>query len=177
MNDQDKHSVAEIVGDLCGSITGSSVGFAVFAIVLSFTIMYYEVDRGTVVSVMMGIALACFFTRVALLLQYSPKSTPNSVFRPVVVYLVMSVALGLVIGLIIQYVSNVDYRSEMCYNVVNGLEQDATPYMIEACPVYRDNIQQLFDGALDALPLVLITALIIHSWLSLTLKGASRKAR
>ncbi len=176
MNDQDRHSVAKIVSDLCGSLACASVGFAVFAIILSFTIKYYEVDMGTVVSVMVGVALACFFTRVALLLQYSSPATPNDVFRPLVVLLVMFVVLGSVIGWIVQHESNTDYRSEMCYRVVNGLEPYATSHMIKECPAYRDNVQQLFNGVLGALPLGLVIALFIHSWLKFSRWGVSGAA-
>ena len=164
MNDQDRSIVAKTVGDICGSLTCISVCFGVFAITLSFTLMYYSVDVSTALSIMVGIALGCLFTRISLLLSHCRDCTPNYIFAPVIKWMAVCCILGLVTGAVLSLSYNQKYPNEMCWNTVAGLEENATEYMQQQCPKYRHGVQQLLDYTLIVFPVLLVIVATVQGW-------------
>ena len=147
MNKQDKHSVAKTVGDLCGSLTCFSVGFAVLVLVLSTTVRNFHVETWAVVSIMVGIALACFFTRVTLFLSYY-DGKPAEIFRYWIWYLILFIMMGVVAGLFLQAEYN-KYGAE-CVTV--------------QCLEGKHNIQLFLDSVLGVVPVSLIVYAVVSGW-------------
>lgn len=164
MNDQDRERVAKTIGDLCGSLACVSIGFTVFVIMLSFTITYYNVDAWAVVSVMVGIVLACILGRATMFLSCGDDCTPNDMFAPLVTYMGICCVIGLMAWAVVYPVYDRDYPNRMCYEVVIGLDKNATEYMKQQCPEYRQNVQQLLTGTIVIFPFTMILMIIIHGW-------------
>ena len=164
MNRRNREVLAKVAGDSCGSLASISVGFAVFVIVLSLAVEHYRVEVWAIVSIMVGIALGCLFTRVSLLLSHCKNCTPNSVFAPVIKWMAIFCVVGVVSGSLLAWSYNEDWRNEMCSSVAAGLEKNATPYMTEQCPVFMHNVQQLLDYTLIVFPVVLVVMVTAQSW-------------
>lgn len=148
MNDQDKRSVAKTVGDICGSLTCFSVCFAVFVLVLFVTVRNFQVEALAIVSIMVGIALACFITRVTLFLSYH-DGKPAEIFKPLVWRLMLFIVMGVVAGVFLQ--------AE--YNKYGGAD-----CVTEQCLKSKHNIQLFLDIILGAVPVYLIVYAVVHCW-------------
>ena len=164
MNNQDRERMAKIVGDLCGSLACVSVGFMVLVIMLSFTLTYYNVDAWAVVSVMIGIVLACILGRATMFLSRVDDCTPNDMFAPLIKYIGICCVIGLMSWAVLHPLYDRDYPNRMCYEVVFDLDDNATEYMKQQCPEYRQNVQQLLTGVIVLFPLAMILMVIAHGW-------------
>ena len=171
MKNQDRERMAKTIGDLCGSLACVSVGFTVFAIMLSFTISYYNVDAWAVVSVMAGIVLACILGRAAMFLSREDDCTPNEMFAPLIKYIGICCVIGLMSWAVLYPIYDRDYPNRMCYEVVIGVDKNATEYMKQQCPEYRENAQQLLTGVIVLFPFAMILMVIVHGWFRLSRWG------
>ncbi len=160
MNKQDRSDVAKTVGDTCGSLACASIGFAVFAITLSSSISYYRVEVLSIVSIMTGIAIACFFTRFTLFSTECRDCTPDMVFKPLAKYLVIFVVLGLGLGLFV-FAAYESPKQEKCYEVSIGLVAGHSEETIRECYDMRHDILQLLNGVLAGFPIIMIVWAVI----------------
>ena len=147
MNDQDKRSVAKTVGDICGSLTCFSVGFAVLVLVLLVTVRSFQVESLAIVSIMVGIALACFLTRVTLFLSYH-DGKPAEIFKPWIWYLMVFIGMGIMAGVVLQAEYN-KYGAEC---------------VTEQCLESKHNIQLFLDIVLGVVPVSLIVYAVVNGW-------------
>lgn len=156
MNKQDRSDLAKAAGETCGSLACISICFAVFVIALSSSVEYYQVEVLSVVSIMVGIALACLFARLTLFSSECKDCKPDKVFKPLVWHLAWFSVLGAVVGLLLSTAYNNDCPDRICYEVVMGLDRNTTEHMMAKCLEYRHNILQLLNGVLAAFPIFLI---------------------
>lgn len=176
MNKQGRSDLAKAAGEACGSLACISICFAVFAIALSSSVEYYQVEVLSVVSMMVGIALACLFVRLTLFSSECRDCTPDMVFRPLVRHLVWLSVLGAVTGLLLSAAYNDDYPDRMCYEVAVGLETNHTENTIWQCHVYRHDIQQLLNGTLAAFPIFMIVWAVVDMMRKVSRFGNSKPA-
>lgn len=147
MNEQDKRNVAKTVGDICGSLTCFSVGYAVLVLVLSVTVRNFQVEALAIVSIMVGIALACFLARVTLFLSYY-DGAPAEIFKPWIWFLMLFIGMGAVAGVLLPVVYN-KYGANC---------------VTEQCLASKYNIQMFLDIGLGVIPVLLIVYAVVHGW-------------
>lgn len=151
MNDQDKHNVAKTVGDFCGGLTCFSIGWAVFVLVISVTVRNFQVEVWTVVSIMVGIALACFLARVTLFLSYY-DGKPADIFKHWFWYLLLFVVMGVVLGMVPGLILQAEYSK---YSAECVTEQH---------PEINNNLQLFWNVTLMGLPVVTIMYAVFIGW-------------
>lgn len=156
MNKQDRSDLAKAAGDACGSLACISICFAVFAIALSSSVFYYQVEVLSIVSIMVGIALACFLARLTLFSSECRDCTLDKVFKPLAKHLAWLSVLGAGAGLLLSAVYNEPFPHEMCYEVSIGLGAGQSEETIRQCHDMRHDVMQFLNGALAGFPIFLI---------------------
>lgn len=160
MNKQYGNKLAKATGDACGLLTGASIGYAVFVLTLSFAVLFYHVAAWSVVSIMVGIALACLFTRLTLFISNCPDCKPDHIIKPVFVYLIAFSAIGVVLGVVLSLVYNEPFPNQMCHEAATGIEIGNKEAM-QQCDDYRSSVQQLLDGVLITAPIVMVVWFVV----------------
>ena len=176
MDEPYRSQLAKVAGDACGSLAGLSVGFAIFVVTLWFTVLFYNIEVWAVVSIMVGIALACIVTRLTLFLSYCQDCKPNDVFKPVVKGLVVFGVLGVAFGWFLSPAYNEPYPNQMCYEVSIGEDPGHDEEALSGCDDYRHNIQQLLNGALIAFPIVMVVAFVVGMMYNVSRSTSSEQA-
>lgn len=146
---------AKFAGDLCGTLACACVGFAILAIILSFTVLCYYDEVWTVVSIMVGIAFAGLFTRLRLLLSYCHDCKSDDVFKPVFKCLIVFVLLGVGAGVILSGIYNEVYAVPLCWEIAN-YEDTGHSEEAQNRHGYQDILQQLLNIVLIVLPIVMV---------------------
>ena len=156
MDELHRSQLAKAAGDACGMLACLSVGFAIFVVTLSFTVLFYHVEVWSVVSIMVGIALACLFTRLTLFMSNCQDCKPDDVFKPVRNYLIVFGVVGVALGLFLSLGYNEPYPNLMCYEVDIGEDPGHSKEVLSRCDDYRHGVQQLLNGTLIMFPIVMV---------------------
>ncbi len=163
MDERDRNLLTKIAGDACGGLACLSIGFAVFTVTLSFTVIYYDVEVWSVISIMVGIALAGILTRLTLFLSHYKDYKFDDVFKPVVKYLIVFSVVGIVLGgVLLPLTYNAPYPNLMCYEVAIGMDVGHSEDVIKQCYEYRNDVQQLLNGILIPFPIAMVFVFVIQ---------------
>lgn len=165
MDEQWRSKLAIAAGDVCGGLACFSVGFAIFVAVLSFTILFYHVEVWAVVSIMVGIALACLFTRLTLFLSYCQDCEHDDVFKPVFKWLIVFGMIGVGLGLLLSCIYNEPFPNQMCYEVAIGEDPGHGEETLIICDHYRHDVQQFLDGVLIGSTIGMVVWFVVRMYL------------
>ena len=161
MDEQYENKLAKIAGNVCDLLACMSISFAIFAIMLSFFILYYRVEVVSVVSIMVGIALASFFARLTLFMSHCRDCKIDDVFDSLVRYLGIFSALAIIAGMIVPALYNSFYSDEMCYEAVIGLDVSFVKEKILECHEIQRDIHKTLNGILAGFPIFMIILAVV----------------
>ncbi len=166
--------IMRVLGAECGFAAAMSSGFAMFAIMLSLTISYYQIDVWALTAIMIGVSFACVLARVGLFASCPSIYKPREVIRPVLVLMVLPVMGGGALGIAAGYWYNYHPGNALCEKVEGAGSDPLGEEYVELGPPgerLAGGCADFRDGARPFLNAVLIPVSMLLAFPSLASRG------